>query len=773
MAIYQLPRPVRAGKSDFASLFERAVAAHERGQLADAERLYAKALKKDSRHFVTVCRLGILRLQQSRFEEAAYLFRRAIRLDDTSADAHHYLAFVLTGLDEGEEAVRHYERALVLRPDFAEAHNNFGHLLQRRGRSEDAILQLEKALDLKPSYAEAHNNLGNVLHLLNLALEAVAHYRKAIAIKPDYAEAYWNMANSLRALGNLDEAVASYERAIALRPDYPEAYNGLANTLRLLERSDEAVAQYKKALALKPDYADAHINLAELLGALERPEEALEHFNQALALSRDNADALIKRGAMLHQSQRNREAFESYEKAYNIDPDNQHALDGMTRCASAICDWSRSEPLALKLEAHVMQGGFADPFTLLCCSNNTAAQLKCAQKYAEQAVLSAPPLWNGDVWRNSKIRVAYLSCGFHQHPTAYLTAELLELHDRSKFEILGFSVGPDDGSRIRKRIIKAFDKFYDVRPRTDQEIASIIHEMKVDILIDRSGYTANARPGIVAQRPAPIQINYIGFPGSLGASCYDYILADRSVLPFDQQPFYSENIVHLPDCYLVSDSTKMELPSAPTRSQERLPAQGFVFCCFNSHFKISSRIFDIWMQLLRLVDGSVLWLLSDGSESQENLCQRAIARGVDPARLVFAPRVKLEEHMARHQLADLALDTLPYNSHTTARDALLSGVLLVTCPGETFTARVAASILQSAGLPELITEDLERYEALALRLAKEPQLLQRIRDKLQSNRLECAFFNGDRYRRNIESAFSTMWQLWQDGERPHGFAVSP
>lgn len=764
--------PPSKSTEDTSHFFVQAVTAHERGLLADAERLYEKVLKKDRRHFEAICRLGVLRLQQSRFPEAADLFRRAIELDAESADARHYLGFALTGMDDFEGAKLNYEKALELRHDFAEAHNNLGHLFMRRRLLEEAIAQFEQALALRPDYAEAHNNLGNVLYLLNLTPESVSHYKKAIATNPFYAEAYWNLANASRAMGNLSGAIKDYKQAITIRPSYPEAYNSLANTLRSINKNEEALTAYQKAIALNPNYIDAHMNMAELLGLLGRQKESLRYFDQALAINPNNAVALVKRAAMLLANQRYAEAFESYQKAYLVDVEDRYALDGMVRAAAAACDWSKSELLINKLAARVEEGGFADPVAFLCFSDQPPLQLTCAQTFATVETPTARQrLWNGQVWRNDKIRLAYLSAGFHHHPTAYLTAQLIELHDRSRFEVIGFSVGPDDGSEIRARIARAFDQFHDVRLKSDFEVAKQINDMEVDILIDRSGYTANARPGIFNYRAAPIQVNYIGFPGSLGADWYHYIIADRVVLPFDQQPFYMEKIVHLPDCYLVNDSTEVDLPATPSRGQVGLPEDGFVFCSFNHHFKITAQVFEIWMRLLRAIDGSVLWLLGDNPAAENNLRKQAAARGVDPARIIFAPRVSHEHHLARHRLADLFLDTLPYDAHTTARDALSSGVPVVTCLGKTFAGRVAASILTAVGLPELVTGNFEEYESLAQRLASEPLVLRKLREKLAANRLKCAFFDSDRYRRHIESAYTTMWQFWQDHQVPGSFAV--
>jgi len=354
-----------------------------------------------------------------------------------------------------------------------------------------------------------------------------------------------------------------------------------------------------------------------------------------------------------------------------------------------------------------------------------------------------------------------------------LTVELIELHDRSRFEILGISLGPDDQSDIRARLMRAFDQFYDVQGKNDREIATLLNDMQVDIAIERSGYTTDARPEILASRPAPIQASYIGFPGSLGADFIDYVIADPTTVPFDQQKFYTEKIVHLPDCYLVSDSKRVIAECTPTRHEAELPTQGFVFCCFNNNYKINPPVFDIWMRLLRRVDGSVLWLLRDNIAAEGNLRREAAARGIDPARLVFAGRVTNQDHLARHRLADLFLDTLPYNAHTTASDALWTGLPLITCCGQSFAGRVAASLLKAVGLPELVTHSFEEYEALALRLATEPLLLYGFKDRLKQNRLTYPLFDTDRCRRHIEAAYITMWEIWQRGENPRSFTVEP
>jgi protein O-GlcNAc transferase len=762
--------PPRA--SDVSQAFEQAASMHDQGRLLEAQHFYELVLVADRRHFGALCRLGLVQLQQLKFGEAVEFFQRALKVDKNSADAHQYLAFALTGLERSEEAVRSYQRALAIRPDFPEAHNNLGHALQKLGRFEEAMVNFEKALALRADYAEARNNLGNVLHLLNRSQEAIEHYARAVAINPDYVEAHWNFGNALRALDRADEAVGHFERAIAIRLDYVEAYNSLGNAFRELDQTEQALASYEKAIAIKADYVDAHINRAETLAQLGRQDAAIRHFRKAIELRPSDVPILNRFGTALATFKLTEQAIAIFEQVLTIDPGNSTAVDAIMRLAATACDWERTVKTAPELAKCVARGEAVEPFGFLAYCTDPALHLACAANFIGNEMPDRPePLWQGRVWKNKKIRLAYLATGFHRHPAAYLSVELFELHDRSRFDVLGFSMGPDDGSEIRRRIIAAFDEFHDIRSVSDHEVARLLNEMQVDIAIDRTGYTQNSRPAIFAHRPSPIQVNYLGFPGTLGADFYDYVIADPVAVPFDQQPFFTEKIVHLPDCYQSNDSRRAIADETPSRQQLGLPREGLVFCCFNNNYKITPDIFSIWMRVMYQVEGSVLWLLRNNGAAEVNLRKQAAASGIDPGRVIFAERTSLSDHLARHRQADLFLDTLPYNAHTTASDALWAGLPVVTCRGPTFAARVAASLLCAVGLPELVTETLEDYEALILKLAIEPARLRGVREKLDRNRLVAPLFDADRYRCHIEAAYGQMWDYWQAGESPRSFAV--
>jgi protein O-GlcNAc transferase len=537
----------------------------------------------------------------------------------------------------------------------------------------------------------------------------------------------------------VEDALESFDRSIAARPDHAEAYFNRGKALRELNRFEEALASYDRALMLRPTYAEAFFKRANILRKLKRFEEALTSYDRALALK----------------------------------PDHAYALNGVADCVGKLCDWRRATDITDELIVRVLEKrSVVSPFVLLRYCGDPLLQQRCANNYATEKMRSVPPKFRaGSPWHKDKIRIAYLSADFHKHPTAYLTAELFERHDRSRFEIIGVSFGVNDNSEMRTRLIASFDQFHDVCRKTDEEVADLLFGLQVDIAIDLKGYTEDSRSGILAYRPAPIQASYLGFPGTMGADFIDYIIADKTVAPFEQQSFYTEKIVHLPDCYQVNDTKRKIAQRKPTRGESGLPEKGFVFCCFNNSWKITPDVFGVWMRLLDAVEGSVLWLFSSNRTAERNLGLEAQACGIDPARLVFANAVPLEDHLARHRLADLFLDTLPYNAHTTASDALWAGLPVVTRLGESFPGRVAASLLHAIGLPELVTRSSEDYEGLALRLANNPSLLEEYRDKLAKNRLTYPLFDADRFRRHIEASYLQMWQIWQRGEQPSSFAV--
>ncbi len=708
------------------------------GRHRAAEEIYAKVLAAEPEHFLSLHHLGLI--------------------------AHHR--------GDHEAAADLVARAIAVKPDYVEALSNLGAIYRALGRTLEAIEATQRAIALQPDFAQAHSNLGNAFEDQERFGEALEAYRRAAALNPGFVPAYANAANILRKLGRKEEAIAVCEEIIAQRPDAPEPYFSLGNILKELQQPGRAIEAYRRAVALRPNFAEVYVNLGNALQSQQAYEEAIEAYRQAIALRPTLADAHANMGAALESLGRLGEAIACYRTAVELDPRLLAIRVWLHHKRRGICDWSGIEDEESELLQLLDSSASAPhPFSVLSTAASPAQQLRVARA-ASQSFKVAPPDYGPRRASAGKLRIGYLSCDFCRHATAILVAQLFELHDRSRFEITAYSHGPDDRSEIGARLRKAFDHFVDLSALSDDEAARRIHDDGIDILIEMKGYTAGARTGISARRPAPVQASFIGFPGTMGADFIDYIIADPFVLPMDQQDGYSEKIVHLPHCYQPNDTSRLIAELTPTRAQCGLPEQGFVFCSFNNSYKLTPAFFDIWMRLLRAAPGSVLWLLETNGLVKDNLRTEARRRRVDPDRLVFAPKLTSPEHLARHRLADLFLDTLPYNAHTTASDALWAGLPVLTCVGDTFAGRVAGSLLHAVGLPELVTTSPEEYENFARRLScGDPGLLQELRHKLLGQRLASPLFDSTRYARNFEAALHQMWEIYRAGQEPAAFAV--
>jgi protein O-GlcNAc transferase len=538
-------------------------------------------------------------------------------------------------------------------------------------------------------------------------------------------------------------------------------------------RYDDAFAAYNKALTLKPDLAEAWLGRGNIFVKLKRYDDAFAAYNKTLTLKPDLAEAWFSRGSIFVKLKRYDDAFAAYNTALALKSDLKFAEGDRLQCKLMMCDWINLNAEVSHLVSAIRSQALAcDPIELLSIPSSAEDQLRCANCYvAEQPFF--PKLWRGEIYSHDRIRIAYLSADFHEHATAYLMAGLFEQHDRSRFEITAISFGPDQQSDMRRRLKLSFEYFIDVRLQSDQEIAELIRSREIDVAVDLKGFTEDARTNVFGRRPAPVQVNYLGYPGTMGAEYIDYILADRIVIPETQCGYYTEKVVWLPDCYQVNDAQRPISEATPTRSECSLPENAFVFCCFNNTYKITPDVFDVWMKLLKGTDNSVLWLIGDNSFAIANLAQEANKRGVSSERLIFAPIIPVADHLARQRQANLFLDTIPYNAHTTASDALWAGLPVLTCLGSTFAGRVAASLLKAVGLDELITTSLEDYETLALKLAQDRALLTSLREKLARNRETYPLFNTARFARHIEAAYMTMWERQQKGATPQSFAVDP
>jgi predicted O-linked N-acetylglucosamine transferase (SPINDLY family) len=678
---------------------------------------------------------------------------------------------VLNALKRHDEALAAFDRVLAIMPELPAALNYRGNTLVQLGRLEEALAAFDRTLAIKPHDIEALISRGNALVLLNRPEQALAHLDRVLELQRDHPLALANRGLVLTQLKRHEEALVCYRKVLDIAPDKVAALISYGNALLALGRAHEALAICDEALALAPDRLDALKQRVTVLQALARHDEALDACERILAVTPDDPEANFNRGFLLASADRLDEAMASYEKARAFNHMPARNMLGVCRLATA--DWAQADEIAGEVRADLAQGHSANPLLVMAYGFDTATQLKAAKSYVRILVPAPPkPFVHANAMPADRLRVAYVTTAFREHPIATAIANLLERHDRSRFEIIGVSLGKGDTSSIRTRMIGALDQFHHVGSEPDRNVAKLLHDLQTHIAIDLNGWTDGCRPGIFAHRPAPIQVSYLGYTGTTGAEFIDYILADETVLPFDQQPFFTEKIVHLPDCYHVNDATRRVSPEPPARRDLGLPDQGLVFCCFNHSGKITAAIFDVWMRLLARVPGSVLWLSKINKHAEANLRREAGARGVDPGRLVIASWTdSIEDHLTRHRAADLFLDTLPYNAHSTASDALFAGLPVVTCMGINFASRVGASLLKAAGLPELVTNSLADYEALALSLATDGARLAAVRRKLDENRAPCPLVDSDRFCRGIETAYATMWDIHRRGESPKSFRI--
>jgi protein O-GlcNAc transferase len=590
--------------------------------------------------------------------------------------------------------------------------------------------------------------------------EAEALFTDYLLTHPCDGIATYSLAVILMQRQDLARALAILEPCVAVLPGFAPVWMAYANVLQNLSRRDEALVAYDKAIAVNPQYTEALINSGVLLRETHRHLEALERFQRVLTIKPDHETALGNSGIILTEFKRTQEAIAVFQRLLTVNPKYDWGKGLLAYERLHACDWTDFQQSANEITDGIRAGmKTCKSLPLMAISDDCESHQLSARMFGLRFPQQKAPLWNGERYRHKKIRIAYVSPDLREHPVGHLMCGIFEHHDKSRFETIAISLGIDDKSRLRSRMLNAFDHFVDARMMTTRQIAEKMREMEVDIAIDLAGYTADSRTDVFAYRPAPVHANFLGYPGTMGVPYMDYIIADRNVIPPEHQRFYDEKVVYLPDAYLPTDAGVKIAERTPTRAECGLPEEGVVFCSFSHDYKLSPPMFDVWMRLLNQVPGSVLWLMSRGETAQQNLRKEAAARGVDPSRLVFAGRVPMvEDHLARYRQADVFLDTHPYNAHTTAADALMAGLPVVTFMGGAFPARVAASLLHAIGMPELVADSKEGYEALALKLAQDPALRETLKAKLQANRTTHALFDTQRFCQNMEAIYVSMWR---------------
>jgi predicted O-linked N-acetylglucosamine transferase (SPINDLY family) len=760
-----MSRPVEAR---FAEQFARAQTLHQEGQLASARGVYQEILDAEPDHFDALNAMGVLAGQSKDPQQAIEYFERAIavRPGDSGAHCNHGLA--LKQLRRPEAALACFDRAIALDPRSAIAHYSRAEVCKDLGRTEEALAGYGEAIAINPGFVHAFYRRGVMLQQTARLNDAVASYDQAIRLEPDHFDAHVNKALSLFALGRHVEALAGCDEAVALKPNHAPAYVLRGNMLRALDSRQAALANYERAIGIDPDDAAAHCNRGAALLLLDRADDALASFDRAIAIKPDYAEAYFHRGYSLRMLNRFDSAAVAYKTVATLSPDFEFLPGTRLEANMHVCDWREFDHLVAQIAAGAESDAHVShPLIFMALVDSPRLQLKVSSTWARFACPADDSL--GPIpprARPRRITVGYFSADLHEHPVSRLLAELIEIHDRSRFEVIAFSFGPRTGDEWQQRLGMAFDKFIDVREKSNREIASLARRFNVDIAVDLGGYSTGNRANIFALRAAPVQVSYLGYLGTMGASYIDYLIADRTVVTPTSERYFSEKIIYLPEVHQVNDRKRRIADKVFTREDLGLPTTGFVFCCFNTSYKILPATFAGWMRILKAVPGSVLLLYAGHETVEINLRAYAGRHGVDPQRLVFGKRLPPAEYLARYRAADVFLDTLPYNAGTTASDALWAGLPVLTLAGESFASRIAASLLTAIGVPEMITSTQQQYEQLAIELSLNPHRLTQIRANIQDHRLSSPLFDTPRFARNLEAAYVAIHERYQAGLSP-------
>lgn len=674
----------------------------------------------------------------------------------------------LKALGQLDSAISHFKVALEIKPNYFEVSFNLALTLKQSGNLSEAVKNFRIAIRNKPDYPEAHANLADTLKQLGHFQDAIISYKKTLSIRPNFAEAHNNLGNIFMEINQPNDAKICFERAVEIKPNFAQALNNIGNIMRGFGQIDNAYKFYLKAAKLEPNFAEVLNNLGIILVELGQHHLAIDYYSNAIAKKNNFAEAHANLGSAYKRIKKLNNAIESFQKANKLNPKLNFIFGDLVNTKMNLCLWkdlSRElEDLEIKINNNEKT---IRPFPSLALIVNPTTQKKVAEIFAKDrfhqssnvSKLAPNP-------KDKRVRIGYFSPDLRNHAVASLISELFEIHDREQFEVHAFYFGPDTDDEMNLSIKSAVDFYYDIRSLGHKEVATLAREIKLDIAVDLCGYTQDCRPEIFAERAAPIQISYLGYPGTMGAKFIDYIIADRIIIPEKNQKFYTEKIIYMPNSYQVNMSKKNITDETFSRQELGLPISDFVFCCFNNTFKITPSIFSSWMQILLKVDKSVLWLYKTNDSVATNLKKEASKFGINPNRLVFAHyKPGIDNFSNRIKLADLFLDTLPYNAHTMASDTLRMGVPVLTCMGETLASRVAASLLHASNMPELVTENKDEYVSMAIELASNRAKYKEIKDKLLKNIPISPLYDSSLFARNLETAFKKTYEKSQNKQK--------
>jgi len=781
--------------------FNLAGALHELDEFDASIRSYQDSIVIEPDHAEAHNNLGNVFTEVGQLDAAIKSYEKAICIKPDYIEAHYSLGNSFQESGKLEDAVKCFERVLGFRPNFTGMHNNLGNVLRELGRLDEAVLSYEKVISIDPDFFESYYNLGITFQEMNKLNYAATNYKKAIEIKPDYLDAYNNLGVIHRELEEFDSAIKCYKKIINIKPDDAEAHNSLGvlfmdtrqidkaiesyksaikvnksfieaiNNLGLafigLGQIDEAINYYQKAVTINPNFAPTYNNLGIAYKQILNHDAATKCYEKAITLDPNYSDAISNYGNLLTNLKNLDKALTQYEHAYELNPSANYMLGNILHTKMHLCLWSGLSNQLIELQNKIHDGKkVIDPFALLALIDDPEIQKKTSEINAQNKFPRSyllPKIYNYS--KHNKIRIGYFSPDFREHPVSTLTAELYETHDRSQFEIYAFSSGPNTKDEMNLRIKAGVDHFHDVSKMSHKEIAILSRSLEIDIAVDLGGSTENSRTEVFAMLAAPIQTSYIGYLGTMGADYYDYFIAAKGMIPKKNQKYFSEKIVYLPS-YQVNDSKEPLPETLFSREDLGLPKDSFVFCCFNNTYKITPAVFDSWARILKEVEKSAMMIYASNKTAQKNLIKEITNRGVDPERLIFGENLPRTEYLSRYRLADLFLDTLPYNAGTTASDALRMGLPVLTCQGNSFASRVASSVINAVDLPELITDTQEGYESVAIELATNPEKYKSIKDKLKDNLSTATLYDTAKFTENLESAYRVMYERHHDGLKP-------
>lgn len=754
------------------------------GDLESSKRCYLEAIRIRPDFAIAWSNLAGVFKSEGQLKTSIAYYQEAIRLCPEFADAHSNLGNVLKESNQLDDAIASYQTAIKLRPDFAVAHGNLGSCYYDKGNMDSAIRSFKYAIQLEPNFPDAYNNLGNALREIGNLDEAIQCYRSSLRLKPDHPHAYNNLGNAMKDKGLIQEAIHCYVTAVRLMPKFAAAHSNLGSVLKEQGKLDQALAHYREAISINPTFSDAYSNMGNTYKDMGKLEAAVECYEKAIDISPKFADAHCNLASLYRDTDQVVKAIQSYRKALTYRPNFPEAFSNLLHSQLCICDWSNYRDDIAKLNEiikdqlaavgrNILRLPSVQPFHSLIYPFSLEETLQIARRYASKTVMNASLVESSGIFLQkpsaARIKVGYISSDFGNHPLGHLMSSVFGFHDREKYEINCYSLSQSDGSKWRSKIEGDVDSFKDISQMHFGDAVNLIRADRVHILINLNGYTKGARNEIFALRPAPVQISLMGFCGTMGSNFIDYMVVDPMVIPDDFRSYYDEKLIVMPHSFFVNDhkqSAQFVLNNQRTyrRAQYGIEEDKFVFCCFNQLYKIDPIIFDTWINILKRVPNSILWLLRFPGAGEENIFREARKRGLRHDQIVFSDIAPKEEHLERCLLADLSLDTLIYNGQTTTCDLLWAGTPVISCPGEKMCSRVTSSLLKSCGLESLICSNLSEYEELAVTLAQDVHKLYEMRLHLERCRESCALFDTMRWVKNFEQGLSLVWEKLEKGQ---------